>query len=457
MRHLKLFGSAALAASVALPALVGPALAQDTVELTLWSRADNSGPLRAGNIVRAADVLNERLAAEGADFRVNLTVLEQPSEGGFDSDAERLLRAFAVGEGADMFIAAHEWTCAFASSGFAWDMTDYIAAHPEFFGDVIPSLWNATLCNGKRFAVPQDSEARMFFFNKDLMRQAGFTDDFIEGLSGRVLAGELSLDDISDIAAEVVNKTDAEFGIFHRPSRGPDYIMAFQQYGNTFNDPATGKMLLDRDKLAGAYGWFKRNVDLGVTPANNTSMEWDFIRDQFYVKNNAAMWMYGIWDLASNAFPRGVSDNKTEFFKQFGWTAVPASVEGGEAATLTHPIVYAVSAASEHKDLAARIIGIATEPDLDFNTDHAVSTSHLAINLSQLENTRYLDNWPLALATPLLNITRFMPNNADFGPLNSIIYEGLQGVELGKLSPQDAADFVIEEAEARIPDSIVVN
>ncbi len=456
MTVMRTYMIATAAAVVALPAFFGAsqATAQETIELNLWSRPDNSGPLRPGNIVTGAERLNKVLESEGADFRVAINVLEVPSEGGFDGDAERLLRAFAIGEGPDMFIAAHEWICAFADSGRAMDLTDYTQANPDLFGDIFDSLWTSTECGGRRFAVPQDAEARMFFYNKGLMRDAGYDEDFIESLDERVMAGEVTMDDMSDIAAKIVSDTSAEYGIFHRPSRGPDYIMVFQQYGNSFVDPDSGKLLLEQDKLAGAYGWFARNVEIGAGVSNNTSMEWDFIRDQFYKDNNAAMWMYGIWDLGSNAFPRGVPDDQESFFKQFGWSAAPAAEKGGKPGSLTHPIVYAVSAESEHAELAARVVGFASAPDL--NTEHAVTTTHLGINRSQADDPRYAEQWALALATPLLEVTQFMPNHGDFGSLNQIIYEGLQGVELGRLSAEEAAEFVIEEAEARIPDSIVI-
>ena len=447
-----------LAAAVAVSAsfiagLAVPASAQETITLTLWSRADNSGPLRPGNILKGADALNKVLEEEGADYRVEIEVLEQPSEGGYDGDAERLLRAFAIGEGPDMFHAAHEWVCAFADSDYLFDLTDYTEAHPEYFGDIFPSLWESTECGGRRFAVPQDAEARMFFFNKVLMREAGFDEEFIESLDERVLAAEVTMDGISDIARQVVENTDAEYGIFHRPSRGPDYIMPFFQYGNSFLDPETGKILLETDKLAAAYGWFARNVEIGVTPSNNTSLEWDYIRDQFFKDNNAAMWMYGIWDLGSNAFPRGVPSDQDAFFELFGWTAAPAAEEGGQPGSLTHPIVYVVSA-GEHQELAARVVGFASDAVL--NTDHAVTTTHLGIKRAQLEDPRYIEQWPLALSTPLLEITRYLPNHTDFGSLNQIIYEGLQGVETGQLSAEEAAEYVIDEADARIPDSIII-
>ena len=450
--HLLAVTAAAALVVPALGALTTPAVAQETVTLKLWSRADNSGPLRPGNILKGAEALNKVLEQEGADHRVAIEVLEQPSEGGYDKDAERLLRAFAIGDGPDLFHAAHEWVCAFADSGYLFDMTDYTQGNPDLFGDIFPSLWASTECGGRRFAVPQDAEARMFFFNKNLLRQAGFDDDFIEGLDESVMAGEVTMEGISDIAKQVVDNTDAEYGIFHRPSRGPDYIMPFFQYGNSFVAD-DGKLLLEADKLADAYGWFARNVELGVTPPNNTSLEWDFIRDQFFVENNAAMWMYGIWELGSNAFPRGVPSEKDAFFQQFGWTAAPAAAAGGQPGSLTHPIVYVV-AAGDNAELAARVVGFASDADL--NTDHAVTTTHLGINKSQLDDPRYIEQWPLAMATPLLEITKYMPNHGDFGALNQIIYEGLQGVETGQLTPADAAEFVIGEAEARIPDSIEI-
>ncbi len=433
--------------------LAGPALAQETITLTLWSRADSSGPLRPGNILKGAEALNKVLEQEGADYRVAINVLEQPDEGGYDGDAERLLRSFAIGEGPDLFHAAHEWVCAFADGGYLYDLTDYTMNNPDLFGDIFPSLWKATECGGRRYAVPQDAEARMFFFNKDLMRKAGYDDDFIESLDDRVMAGEVTLDDMTDIAKEVVDKAGAEFGILHRPSRGPDYIMPFFQYGNTFLDPESGKLLLEPEKLEAAFGWFARNVEMGVTPANNTSLEWPFIRDKMWKEKTVAMWMYGIWELGSEAFPRGVPSDEASFLKEYGWTAAPAAEKGGEPGSLTHPIVYCVSK-GEHAELAARVVGFASDPSL--NTDHAVSTTHLGIKRAQQEDPRYIEQWPLLRATPLLEITKYLPNHPDFGALNQIIYESLQGVETGQLSAAAAAEFVVSEAEARIPDSIEV-
>ena len=277
-------GSAAIFASP-------PALAQNIVKFELWSRQDPSGPLRPANVVKAADRLNKDLAAEGSGKRVEVAVHESPAPG-FDDDALQLLKVFGIGQGPDLFIAAHEWICAFQQEGFALKLDDYIAKYPQYFGTIFPSLWQSVKCSGGIYGIPQDAEARMFFYNKKLLREAGYDDAFIEAMPARTLSGELTMDDVIDIAKRVISKTKAQYGILHRPNKGPDYIMAFQSYGNGFIDPATGKLLLERDKLAAAFGWFERGVKQGVIPANNTSMEFDALRKAFYT-GNAAFWMYG--------------------------------------------------------------------------------------------------------------------------------------------------------------------
>lgn len=444
MRHWTI-GTFALVAAMLAGA---PAFAEDVVKLELWSRQDPSGPLRPGNVVKAADMLNEALKAEGSEKRVEVTVRESPAKG-FDEDALQLLRVFGVGEGPDMFIAAHEWICAFQKDGFALKLDDYIAKYPDQFGTIFPSLWQSVKCPGGTYGIPQDAEARMFFYNKKLLREAGYDDAFIEGMPKRVMDGDLTMDDLLDIAKTVVDKTGAEYGILHRPSKGPDYLMVLQAYGNTFTDPETGDLLLNRDKLAAAFGWFERGVKEGVLAPNNTSMEWGDVRAAFYEKSNAAFWMYGIWDLGSAAFPTyGLPSDEAGFFKDWGWIACPAAEKGGKPSSLTHPVIYAVSSKAKDPELAVRLLGYASSPEL--NTDHAVSTTHLAIKPEQLDDPRYKAAWPLARATDLLSVTKFLPNNPQFGDLNGIIYKAMQGVETGRLSGEEAADFVIDEATSTL-------
>ena len=68
-----------------------PAATAEEITLKLWSRADRSGPLRAGNIRAAAEQLNRMLAAAGSDKVVRIEVHENNAKG-FDADALDLMK-----------------------------------------------------------------------------------------------------------------------------------------------------------------------------------------------------------------------------------------------------------------------------------------------------------------------------------------------------------------------------
>src|SRR5437667_3599880 len=125
--------------AAALLATGDPSFADDVV-IKVWSRADRSGPLRAGNLVAAGDTLNKMLAATGSDKRVKIELNETNAKG-YDDDALDLMKAFAVDKGPDIFVLAHEWTGAFAEAGYSLNLEDHIAKNPDLYGDVIPQLW----------------------------------------------------------------------------------------------------------------------------------------------------------------------------------------------------------------------------------------------------------------------------------------------------------------------------
>lgn len=111
----------------------------DEVVLKLWSRADRSGPLRAGNIVEATQAVNAWLEAAGTGRTVRFEVFESPATG-YDADALELLKACAVDRCPDFFVAAHEWVGEFAKSGYAMQLDDFVKRHPWTLDDTIPML-----------------------------------------------------------------------------------------------------------------------------------------------------------------------------------------------------------------------------------------------------------------------------------------------------------------------------
>ena len=442
------------AGAVALSAFVAPVAVQaEEIVLNLWSRADRSGPLRAGNIVRAADQLNRMLEASGSETRVRIEVFENNANG-FDADALDLLKAFAVDRGPDIYVAAHEWIGAFVEGGLAHRLDDHIEANRELYGDMIDGLWASVSYKGGIYGIPQDSEIRMFFYDKEMLRQIGKSEEFIESLPALVQSGAFTIYDMTDLAKEVVDGGAAQYGIVHRPNVGPDFQMLMASFGVDMYDDEAGKLQIQESRLAAFFEWLQYAVDQGVIPANMTSWSWDEVHASFRTERTAFIKFHGIWNVPPQLEARGL-EGPDDYFDAIGWTHSPAAEKGGGPANLSHPIIYVVSGKSEHPELAAYIVGLASQHVL--NTEHAVTTGHTPINHGQVAMPRFLEEgWPLVAGARLLPYAEYMPNHAMIGPYNAIVYKGIQAVETGRLAPEEATSFVLDELDAELGDEVVI-
>jgi len=446
-------------AALSISALAGlaapPPAAAEEVTLTLWSRADRSGPLRPANIIAAAETLNRMLAASGSDQTVKVEVFENNATG-FDQDALDLLQAFAVDRAPDFYVAAHEWVGEFARNGYAMNLEQFVKDNPWAFADVVPIFWESTKYQGQIHAIPQDSEIRMFFYNKDMLREIGKDEAFIESIPEKVNSGEMTIWEFGELVKEVVDGGAAEMGLLHRPNVGPDYLMTFATFGVRFEEPDTGKLLLPRAEMLKALEWYDWMARNGATPENNSAMSWDDIQNAFK-QERAFAYHHGVWTMdwqLGEAMGGTWPTDQEGYFNKIGWIHAPAAEKGGEPTNLSHPIVYVVNPQSEHAELAAQVVAIATLPY--YNTLHAVDSYHTGILNGQASMPDYEAIWPLAAASDLIERSTFMPNHPEFGRYNIVLFTALQGVETGRLTPEEAIDFMADEMEVELGDELVV-
>lgn len=454
MAMLRILAAALVAGGVALAQ--APCAQAEEVVVKLWSRADKSGPLRTANIVAAAGPLNAALKAAGSDKTVKVDVFEGPATG-YDDDALQILKAFSVNQGPDVYVTAHEWVGEFAKSGYAMNLEEFVKANPWAFADIIPALWNSTKYQGKIHAIPQDSEIRMFFYNKDMLRKIGKPESFVDGLPAMVEKGEFTMEDLSKLSKEVVDKGAAQIGIIHRPNSGPDYLMTFAAFGAKFLDDASGKLLFPKAEIKKGLEWFAWNAANGVTPKNNTAMNWDEIQGGFKTEKtfiyHQGVWAVGEWQLG-DAKGANWPNDKDAYFKKIGWIHAPAAVKGGEPKNLSHPIVYVVNPKSAKAQLAAQLVAYASLPF--YNVQHASSSAHTAIMNGAAGMPDYVKAWYLQAAMPMLARATFMPNHPEFGRYNGILFKALQGVETGRLTPAQAVDFMEDEINNQLKNDVKI-
>ncbi|MQQ07528.1 extracellular solute-binding protein [Epibacterium sp. SM1979] len=444
------FTTLGAAALVATTGLVAPAFAED-VTIDLWSRADRSGPLRPGNIVAAAEQLNRAFEAAGSDTRVVVNLIETNAKG-FDADALNLLKAHSVGETPDIIVAAHEWIGSFVEAGLAANLEGHIAANEAMYADIIPNLWNSVMYKGERYGIPQDSEVRMFFVNNDILRSAGKDEAFIAALPGKVEAGEFTMYDWCDLAAEAVESGAAKYGWVHRPNVGPDFQMAMASFGIDIYNEDEAKLQITKSGLENYYDWLGYCVNNGSLPADMTTWTWDSTHAAFRGGESMGKF-HGIWNVGKQLDAFGL-DGKEAYFDKLTWIHAPAGEKGGQPKNLSHPIVYVVGD-TENKELAALLVAMASQHVP--NTAHAVGTNHTPINYGQIAMPEFQEKgWALIAGTPMLKYAEFMPNHAKIGQYNAITYTGVQAVETGEMTPAEATEMVIEELEIELGDDVII-
>ncbi|TYC52169.1 extracellular solute-binding protein [Rhodobacterales bacterium] len=444
-----------LSAGVALATLgvaAAPAFAED-ITIKVWSRADRSGPMRPGNIVEAADTLNNMLAAAGSDKVVKVELIETNNKG-FDADALDVLKAHSVGDSPDIIVAAHEWVGAFAQAGLAANLEDHIKSNPNLYADVIPTLWESVKFKGERFGVPQDSEVRMFFLNNDMLRKAGKSEEFIAGLPEAVNAGEFTMDDLCDLAAEVKDSGASELGIVHRPNVGPDFQMAMASFGIEMYNAEEARLQVTKSGLKDYYSWLHSCVEKGAIPADMTTYSWDSVHEAFRGEK-AFSKFHGIWNLGPQLEAFGIDATDGDaYFDKITWINAPAGKKGGEPKNMSHPVVYVV-ADTPNKDVAAMLVALATQHVP--NTKHAVGTNHTPVNYGQAAMPEFVEKgWGLIAGVPLLEYAEFMPNHPKIGQYNAITFQGVQAVETGEMTPDEAAEMVVEELETELGEDLIV-
>lgn len=427
----------------------------EEITVKLWSRADRAGPLRAGNIVAAAETLNKMLAASGSDKIVKVDLIETNAKG-FDADALDLLKSVSVGEAPDIAVAAHEWIGSFVEAGFAANLEDHIAAVPDLYGDIIPSLWQSVSYKGARYGVPQDSEIRMFFYNNDLLRKMGKSEAEIATLSQRVDQGDVTLYDVCDMGGEAVEKGIAKYGLLHRPNVGPDFQMLMAAFDMSIYAADEAKLQLQKQKLTEFYSWLDYCVKKKAIPGDMTSWDWSSVHNAFRGDKTALVKFHGIWHGNNQLKAWGLNPTDQEgYFNAISWTNAPAAKKGGKPANLSHPIVYVVNQKSAVKDVAAMLIALASQPVP--NTRHAVTTNHTPINYGQVAMPDFVEKgWLQVAGTPFLDYAQFMPNHARIGQFNAILFQGIQAVEVGELSPEEAVEMVVDDMATELGDDVLI-
>jgi inositol-phosphate transport system substrate-binding protein len=444
--------SACSAGPAAAPTTAPAAEPPASITITAWVQANQIEEFRAKNLVTAGERLTKELGG-----KTTVKVEATPDSAGWEDYKKKALLAFDAKTGPDIILSGHEDVAPWSENGYIMPLDDLIKKYSNVYDNVIPALWPSTQYKGKRWAIPQDAEARPLFWSKPVLKKLGWSDADINGLPDKIKKGEFTLADVIATAKQAQDKgfVAKGDGFWTRWSQGNDWYEFYYSFGGQVQDPATGKLVFVKDAWQKYYEYFYDAFNTSavtrkdIIGASSSKMVYPGVSS-----GTVAFYFGGTWQWADWA-QNYVADKGGEKWLNdtIGYGLIPASTKGGKPTTVTHPLVYMVSAQAKYPEIAFRVITLATSDDL--NTLHAVGSGHLGILKTQANYPDYAKAVYLQSAQYMVDYANFIPNHAKFSVYDNIAWSALKGVASGEMKPDQALQLVQDQLKAQIPNDVI--
>lgn len=330
-----------LFAVVVLIALLGGSFVQGQTTIEWWQFWTDP------SIKPTVTAMIDEFERQNPDIRVNLTDLT------WANGHEKIVLAFSSGSAPDVVELGSDWIAQFADAGQILDMTGHAdSLRLKFQG------WSMATYQDKVWAQPWILGTRVLYYNKDLVKRAGFEDDFIP----------LSWDELRN-AAETISALDRQtFGW------GSNIAEKHRLYKKVmpFIWSAGGRILsedgkycvVSSQKIVETLAYYKHLHDSCGYVANQRGIEDAFLDGKVgYIMSGD--WLLKRIELEKRSLNYGTStmpgpgitfgSGRKVVSGHRSETYPGKSFMGGE--------YLAVAAASEHPDAAMKLVSFITSPE----------------------------------------------------------------------------------------------
>ncbi|NHB85997.1 sugar ABC transporter substrate-binding protein [Tessaracoccus sp. HDW20] len=174
-----------------------------------WATTNSPGTLAAEQKIVDA------FMADNPDVKVNVDAINFAD---YDTKLNTSLRA---GQGPDVFRVNHPNVQAWQQAGYLAPLDEAITANDVAKDKFIPGLLEVGALDGKQYTLPIDTDARAFWYNPKMLKEAGIVD-----AEGNAKAPE-TWDELVDAVAKF--KDSGKFGYVYRTDS--DYAMAYEAVG----------------------------------------------------------------------------------------------------------------------------------------------------------------------------------------------------------------------------------
>lgn len=216
--------------------------------------------------------------------------------------------ALASGKGPDVAVAHADRLAPFVKAG-QLSALDELAAKADFnFGEITDANVESVSYEGKPYAVPLDTHFHMFYYNKDLLSQAGLLNE-----DETPKFGEISPEGFKQFLTEIQSKVPGvtPFGVNTPYFHEPFYNLYYQAGGNILTEDL-GKADLNNEKAISVLNFYLDLYDQGLSDINDKT-PWDTFHS-----GQSATWFGGVWEAGWHLGEAGLNVGITSIPPFFG-------------------------------------------------------------------------------------------------------------------------------------------
>jgi len=156
-----------------LALLAGLVLCYVVPSVTFAAKTElNFVQIRGPRYSEASQAIAEKYMKVNTD--VNIEILELPWE---QHVAKIALDSASGGTSYDLIFVDYSLMGGYIDGGYLLNLDDFLAEYPEYWAelqaDIYPSVRNLYVYKGSQWSIPLDANAQIFYYRKDLLRDAG--------------------------------------------------------------------------------------------------------------------------------------------------------------------------------------------------------------------------------------------------------------------------------------------
>lgn len=333
-------------------------------------------------------------------------------------------------------------------AGLLLDLTDMVKANSSKF---VENVFAAATENGKVYAFAPDLPVRVIYYNRNVLKTIGWSDEEIKSLPKKIQSGEYKFEDFLSLCEEVVAKGGSKYGLTHRPGVGSDFLDILNVLGGQYYDEK-GTLVFDEKGLTRFFKMTYDNANVTkITPQNLNQMGWTTINTMVGTGESFAYYgpIYSCSYVASAA-----KLTNEQFAAQEEFVLFPASKYSEKPFVVAAPQYIGISANTKYPEICLDLFAELANGSSDLLARHAAKINSLSSVIAANSDPQMAANPIIKNVAYLADYAITVPSIDGISTYRSELFKQIVALELGQTTPEKAVADMKAQIQLNVKDVI---